>query len=120
MQPGRGALTVGGYNHWSKRYRLGRLLSLAFLTDRRANDGYCHRPVRREVEVGIQRVGDAPDQHLTGEPVHDGHQIQEAFAHRQICDVGAPDLIGPINAQPAQQIGVGLVALGGLAGVGLW
>ena len=65
------------------------------------------------------RVRYPPGQHLAGKPVHalrrlkeiayrpkDRHQIQEAFAHRQICDVGAPDLIGPINAQPAQQIGV--------------
>ena len=30
---------------------------------------------------------------------------------RKLGDVGAPDLIGPINAQPAQQIGVGVPSL---------
>jgi hypothetical protein len=49
----------------------------------------------------------------------DGHQIEEALAHGQVGDVGAPDLIGPIDPQPAQQVGIGLVPLRGLAGVGL-
>ena len=73
---------------------------------------------RLDAEVGFQRVGDAPGQHLSGEPVHDSDQIQEALFHRQIGDVGAPDLIGPLHPQAAQQIGVGLVSLRGLAGVG--
>ena len=29
------------------------------------------------------------------------------------------DLVGPVNPQPAQKVGVGLVPLGGLAGIGL-
>ena len=75
---------------------------------------------RLDAEVGLQRVGDAPSQNLTGEPVHDGHQIEDPFAHRRVCDVGAPDLIGSVDPQPAQQIGVGLVPLCGLAGMGFW
>ena len=77
------------------------------------------------------RVRYPPGQHLAGEPVHalrrlkaiayrpkDRHQREEPFAHRQIGDVGAPDLVGLIDAQPAQQIRLGLVALRRLAGIG--
>jgi hypothetical protein len=72
---------------------------------------------RLEAELGLQRVGDASGQHLAGEPVHvlrrlkaiayrpkDGHQIEEAFPHRQVSDVGTPDLVGPVDPQPAQQL----------------
>lgn len=37
---------------------------------------------------------------------------------RQISDVGAPNLIGPVHAHPTQQIGVNLMAFGSLTGVG--
>lgn len=62
---------------------------------------------RLKAELGFKRVRYPPGQNLAGEPVHDGHQIQEPFAHRQIGDVIAPDLICPINAQPAQRVRVG-------------
>ena len=71
-----------------------------------------------EAKVGLQCVGDAPGQNLSREPVHNGHQIEVAFAHRNVGDVGAPDLIWAGDPQPAKQIGVGLVSLRGLAGVG--
>ena len=48
----------------------------------------------------------------------DGHQIEEALAHGQVGDVGAPDLIGPVDPQPGQQVGVDLVPLCRLARVG--
>ena len=39
--------------------------------------------------------------------------------HWQIGDVGAPDLVGPIHAQAAQETGIDLVSLGRPAGIGL-
>ena len=57
---------------------------------------------RFDAEVSLQGVGDAPSQHFPGVPVHDGDQIEKAAAHGQVGDVGAPDLIGPFHAQPAQ------------------
>ena len=48
-------------------------------------------------EVGFQRVGYPPGQHLPGIPVHDGDQIEEATAHRDVGDVSTPDLIGPLH-----------------------
>lgn len=74
---------------------------------------------RLEAEVCLQRVRYPPSQHLAGEPVHDGHQVEKAFPHRQVGDVRAPDLVGPVHPQPTQQIGVGLVPLRRLAGIGL-
>ena len=72
-----------------------------------------------DAEVDLERVRDAPGQDLAGEPVHDGDEIEVALSHRQIGDVGAPDLIGPFHPQPAQQVGVGLMPLRRSAGVGL-
>ena len=55
---------------------------------------------RLDAEVGFQRVRDAPRQHLAGEPVHDGDQMEEAAMHGQAGDVGAPDLSGPLYPRP--------------------
>ena len=74
---------------------------------------------RLDAEVGLKRVRDAPGQNLPGKPVHDDHQIDEAFADRQVGDVGAPDLVRPFHQQPAAQIGVGLSPLRSSAGVRL-
>lgn len=51
-------------------------------------------------------------------PVHDRHQIKEPAPHRDVGDVGVPDLVGTIHPQPPQQIGIGFVPLRGHAGVG--
>lgn len=72
-----------------------------------------------DAEVRLQRVRDAPGQHLARVPVHDRHQIEEPSPHPQIGDVRSPNLIGPIHPQPAQQVGIRLVPLRRLAGVGL-
>ena len=48
-------------------------------------------------EVGFQRVRYPPGQHLPGIQVHDGDQIEEAKAHRDVGDVSTPDLIGPLH-----------------------
>ena len=58
---------------------------------------------RHAAEPGLQRIGDAPGQHLAGEPVDDGDQLKEALAHGQIGDVGAtcPDWAGRSAAFPA-------------------
>ena len=74
---------------------------------------------RLDAEVGLKRVRYLPGQNRPGKPVHDRRQIEEAFAHRQVGDAGARDLVGPVHPQPAEQIGVGLVPIGGLARVGL-
>ena len=39
-------------------------------------------------------------------PFHDRDQIQEAAAHRNVGDVGAPDLVGPVDCQPLEKVGI--------------
>ncbi len=74
---------------------------------------------RLDAEVGFHRIGDAPGQHLAGEPVHDRDQVEEPTAHRQIRDVGRPDLVRPFHPQSPEQIWPDLVFLGWPACVGL-
>ncbi len=74
---------------------------------------------RLDAEVGFQRVRDAPSQDLMGVPFHDGDQIAKAPTHGQVGDIGAPDLVGPLHAQAAQQRWLGLVPLRRFAGIGL-
>ena len=59
-----------------------------------------------QAEVGLQRVGDAPGQDIPAKPVHHGHQIHKALWHWHVGDIGAPDLIGPINREASQQVGI--------------
>ena len=73
---------------------------------------------RLDADLGLQRVRDAPGQHLAGEPVHDGDQIEKAPAHRDTGDVAAPDLTGPVDPQPAQ--GQVLRPFAGLLVSGFW
>lgn len=41
---------------------------------------------RLDADLSLQRVRCPPGQNLAGEPVHDGDQIKEAFAHRQVWE----------------------------------
>ena len=43
---------------------------------------------------------------MAGGPVHDGHQVQEAFLDGNVGYVRAPDLIGPLDGEPLQKIGI--------------
>jgi hypothetical protein len=74
---------------------------------------------RLDAEVGLQRVRDAPRQYLPGILVHDGDEIKDATPYWDVGDVGAPDLIGPLHAQPTQQIWVALMPLRRSASIGL-
>ena len=37
-------------------------------------------------------------------PVHDRHQVKEAALHRDVGDVGAPDMVRPLDRQTPEQI----------------
>ena len=49
--------------------------------------------------------------------VDDRRQVDEAARHRDVGDVHRPDLVGPLDLHPAQEIGIDLVARRGFAGV---
>ena len=61
---------------------------------------------RLNAEAGIQCVGQPPGQDLPGGPVHDGNQVHEAPSHGDIGNIRCPNLIGSVNGQSSQQIGV--------------
>ena len=82
----------------------GELAALVGVDDRRraaARQGLLRR-VRTEAR--IQRVRQPPGQHMAARPVHDRHRVEEAAAHRDVSDIGAPDEVRPLDRQAAQQI----------------
>ena len=66
---------------------------------------------RLDAKVRVQGVRQPPSQHMPTRPIHDRHQVKEASAHRDIGDVGAPDLIGPVDRHALEQIRVDPVPL---------
>ena len=80
-----------------------------------SGDGFVQR---FDAEVGVHRVAEAPAQDLARGPVHDCHEIQEAVPNRHKSDVGAPDLIGPVDLHLPQQIREDRVLWMRLAGSG--
>lgn len=66
-------------------------------------DGRLHRI---QTEVGSQRVGQPPRQDPTTRPVEHHKEIHKASAHRNVGDIGGPDMIGPRDGEIPQEIGV--------------
>jgi hypothetical protein len=59
-----------------------------------------HRfPQRLDAEIRFQGDRHPPCQDPPTEPVHHRDQVHEPFGHRNIRDVGAPDLVRSINDQ---------------------
>ena len=71
-----------------------------------------------DAEVHFQRVRQFPGQHIPAEPVHHGDQIHKALCQADIGDVRAPNLIGMINGQPPQQVGINAMLGMGATGIG--
>ena len=46
------------------------------------------------------------EKHPAGGPVHDRYQVQEALLDGDIGDVRTPDLIGPLDGEPPEKVGV--------------
>ena len=67
-------------------------------------------------EACVQRVRQPPSEDVAARPVHDRHQVEEAAPHRDIGDVGAPDMVRPLDRQAPQQIRVDPVLGVGRAG----
>ena len=63
-----------------------------------------------DAKVRLQRDRQPPAQHPAAEPVDDGDRAGEPASHRDVGDVGCPDVVGPRNCQLAEQIGADLVS----------
>ena len=57
----------------------------------------------------LRRDRQAPSQNPTAELVEDGDEVDEAERHRDVGNVGGPDLVRPRHRQLAEQIGLDLV-----------
>ncbi len=57
-------------------------------------------------EARVQRVRQPPGQDVPARPVHDRHEVKEATLHRDVGDIGAPDMVRPLDRQAPQQIWV--------------
>ena len=57
-------------------------------------------------EVTRHGVGQSPAEHLAAVPVHDRDQVEEALCERDVGNVRAPDLVGPVDEESPQQVGV--------------
>ncbi len=81
---------------------------------------YLHRFLNRlDTEIGAQGVGKLPGEYAARVPVHHSEQVDKSFLHRDIRDIGSPDLIRSGDLQIAQQIGANRVARMRFAGAGL-
>ena len=72
-----------------------------------------------DAETGIHRVRQPPVHQLPAVPVHDGDQVKEPAPHRNVGDVGTPNLIGAGDNQVPDKIGINLVFRMLLTGLGL-
>jgi hypothetical protein len=57
---------------------------------------------RGQTEACLHRVGEFPTEHEAAEPTHHGNQVDEAAMHRKVRNIGAPDLVGPLDGDAAQ------------------
>ena len=64
---------------------------------------------RGQAEAGLHRVGEFPTEHEAAEPIHHRDQVEKAATHRNVSNIGAPDVVGPLDRDAAQQVRVDLV-----------
>ena len=69
-------------------------------------------------EPCVRRIAQPPGQDLPTIPVQNRHQVAEALSQSDVGDIGTPHLIGALDGQPPQQVGVDRMRRMGLAGVG--
>ena len=64
---------------------------------------------RGQTEASFQSVGEFPTEDETAEPIHDGDQVQKAAAHRDVSNIGTPDVVGALDRDAAQQVRIHFV-----------
>jgi len=97
----------------------GKLAALIGVEDLRATIAPDSFLQGRHTEVGVQGVGETPGKYLAAVPVHHRHKIHEAPPKRDIGYVGRPHLVGTVDGEITQQIGVYFMARMRLAGLGM-
>jgi len=59
-----------------------------------------------DAEAGVHRVRQSPGQDLPACPIHDRDQVEEPAPHRNVRHIGTPHMVGAIDRQLSQQIGI--------------
>ncbi len=62
-----------------------------------------------DTELGVEGVGELPRENEPAVPIDHGCKVHEATAHREVGDIGAPDLIRPDDGGVPKQVGIDLV-----------
>ena len=50
-----------------------------------------------DAEARVEGVRQPPGQHMPARPVHDRYEVKEPAPHWDVGDVGAPDLVRPLD-----------------------
>ena len=83
--------------------KLGSLVRVEDLGDPVSLQGLLER---LDTKIRVQRVGDPPGEDFTTVPVHDRHQVHRAAGHGNVGYVGRPHLVGMLDTQIPQQVGI--------------
>ena len=71
-----------------------------------------------DTKVRLKGIGNPPGQDFAAVPVHNSHKIHEAPVHGDVGDIGRPHLIGSVDGQIPEQIGINLMF--GMGTTGAW
>ena len=67
---------------------------------------------------GSQGLRELPAEHVSGEQIHDRHQVEESFLQRDVGDIGRPDLVRCPDLLEVHQTGESLGWLAWHGGAG--
>ena len=86
-----------------RRQKVGRgeLRTLIGVPDFGLAEAEC-RFQRGQTEASLHRIGKFPTEHEAAEPIHHRNQVEEAAMHRNVRNIGAPDVVGPFDRDTAQ------------------
>ena len=92
----------------------GELAALVGVEDLRRDARVGHGSVQRtQAQPCLHRVGQRPAKDFARMPVHHHAEVGVAAGHRHVGDIRAPDLVGTLDGQVPQQIGILAVGLVG-------
>jgi hypothetical protein len=66
--------------------------------------------VGTQAEARLHRVGEFPTEHKAAEPIHHCDQVEKAATHRNLRNIGAPDVVGSFDRDAVQQVRVNLAS----------
>ena len=71
-----------------------------------------------EAELHVKAARELPAEHVSGEQIHDRHQVEESFLQRDGGDIGRPNLVRCLDLLEVHQTGESLGWLAWHGGAG--